>query len=302
LFIFAPEFDDPMNAQKPIAKSPISDAFFSKNVTENYWANGCFCARCRNITGFTFTGKEKDPETGYSYFGARYLDHELMTMWLSVDPMADKYPSISPYAYCVWNPVKLVDPKGKEVEYSSFRDWFYVLTQRMFNKGFRLRYKDLRDSKEVYVFNNNDKGENKLTFNNEKIFINYSLGENEKKEKATVFSLLRHETEHAVQFEYGEVGFVRDDSGKWRSLNYDIYDELKARDFEASSFIILNPQSIYGRWGSEGSALETREQQIDFLKNNCNFKSSEILLDNRQEDVDGDETRYALPHRNRTYK
>ncbi len=36
-------------------------------------------------------------------------------MWLSVDPMADKYPSISPYAYCAWNPVKLVDPDGREV-------------------------------------------------------------------------------------------------------------------------------------------------------------------------------------------
>lgn len=30
--------------------------------------------------------------------------------------MADKYPNISPYAYCVWNPVKLVDPDG--------RDWY----------------------------------------------------------------------------------------------------------------------------------------------------------------------------------
>ena len=39
---------------------------------------------------FTFTGKERDEETGYGYFGARYMDHELMTMWLSVDPMADK--------------------------------------------------------------------------------------------------------------------------------------------------------------------------------------------------------------------
>ena len=54
---------------------------------------------------FTFTGKERDNETGYGYFGARYMDHELMTMWLSVDPLADKYPSISPYAYCAWNPV-----------------------------------------------------------------------------------------------------------------------------------------------------------------------------------------------------
>ena len=64
---------------------------------------------------FVFTGKERDEETGYGYFGARYMDHELMTSWLSVDPMADKYPSISPYAYCAWNPVKLVDPDGCEV-------------------------------------------------------------------------------------------------------------------------------------------------------------------------------------------
>ena len=61
------------------------------------------------------TGKERDEETGYGYFGARYMDHELMTMWLSVDPMANKYPSISPYAYCAWNPVKLVDPDGEDI-------------------------------------------------------------------------------------------------------------------------------------------------------------------------------------------
>lgn len=60
-------------------------------------------------------GKEKDEETGYGYFGARYMDHELTTMWLSVDPLADKYPNNSPYAYCAWNPVKLVDPDGRDV-------------------------------------------------------------------------------------------------------------------------------------------------------------------------------------------
>lgn len=64
---------------------------------------------------FVFTGKERDEETGYGYFGARYMDHELMTGWLSVDPMADKYPNISPYAYCAWNPVKLVDPDGRKI-------------------------------------------------------------------------------------------------------------------------------------------------------------------------------------------
>ena len=67
------------------------------------------------FTPSSCTGKERDEETGYSYFGARYMDHALLTGWLSVDPMADKYPSLSPYNYCAWNPIKLVDPDGNEV-------------------------------------------------------------------------------------------------------------------------------------------------------------------------------------------
>ena len=90
------------------------DAFSSKNrygttFTSDY-DQGCFIV----FECCSFTGKERDEETGYGYFGARYMDHELMTMWLSVDPMTNKYPSISPYAYCAWNPVKLVDPDGRE--------------------------------------------------------------------------------------------------------------------------------------------------------------------------------------------
>lgn len=65
-------------------------------------------------SSFTFTGKERDEETGYSYFGARYYDSELSGLFLSIDPMSNKYPSISPYAYCAWNPVKLVDPDGND--------------------------------------------------------------------------------------------------------------------------------------------------------------------------------------------
>ena len=61
---------------------------------------------------FVSTGKERDAETGYGYFGARYMDHELMTMWLSVDPLADKYPSISPYASYANNMVSLTQIKS----------------------------------------------------------------------------------------------------------------------------------------------------------------------------------------------
>ena len=63
---------------------------------------------------YTFSAKEKDSETGLSYFGSRYYSSDL-SVWLSVDPMASKYPSLSPYVYCANNPVKVVDPNGEEI-------------------------------------------------------------------------------------------------------------------------------------------------------------------------------------------
>jgi len=66
-------------------------------------------------TPYTFSGKEKDAETGYGYFGARYYDSGL-SIWLSVDPMSDKYPGMSPYNYCMNNPVIFVDPDGRDYE------------------------------------------------------------------------------------------------------------------------------------------------------------------------------------------
>ena len=60
----------------------------------------------------SFTGKETDCETGFSYFGARYYDPSLLTSWTAVDPMSDDYPNISPYHYYHWNPIRLTDPSG----------------------------------------------------------------------------------------------------------------------------------------------------------------------------------------------
>ena len=63
---------------------------------------------------YTFTGKERDEETGYTYHGARYYDASFLTSWLAIDPMADKYPSMSPYNYCAWNPICAIDPNGMD--------------------------------------------------------------------------------------------------------------------------------------------------------------------------------------------
>ena len=93
-------------------------------------------------------------ETGLSYFGARYYDSDLMTGWLSVDPLADKYPGLSPYNYCAWNPIKLVDPDGNRPIplYNNYNGWYVKLDSRFglrnpqikkasrFHKGIDLNY------------------------------------------------------------------------------------------------------------------------------------------------------------------
>ena len=62
---------------------------------------------------FTFSAKEKDSETGLSYFGSRYYSSDL-SVWLSVDPMSDKYAYQSNYVYCSNNPLIMIDPNGED--------------------------------------------------------------------------------------------------------------------------------------------------------------------------------------------
>jgi RHS repeat-associated protein len=61
---------------------------------------------------YKFNGKEMDAETGLYYYGARYYDPR-MSMFYGVDPLADKYCSISPYIYCSNNPIRRIDPDGR---------------------------------------------------------------------------------------------------------------------------------------------------------------------------------------------
>ena len=69
---------------------------------------------------YKFIGKERDTETDYDYFGARYYA-SICPSWISVDPLADNYPGLNPYAYCGWNPIKFVDPDGRKIVIGS---WF----------------------------------------------------------------------------------------------------------------------------------------------------------------------------------
>ena len=60
---------------------------------------------------YRFNAKELDEDTGLYYYGARYYNPRL-SIWYGVDPLAEKYASWSPYAYCGNNPINYIDPDG----------------------------------------------------------------------------------------------------------------------------------------------------------------------------------------------
>ena len=128
---------------------------------------------------FTFTGKEKDSESGFYYFGARYYDCDLSGLFLSVDPMADKYPSMSPYAYCAWNPVKLIDPMGDSLKLVGTDDCKKAALSQMKSKTNNLTFSYSDDGTVSYSGNPKTEMEMYMAsiLDNENILINLEVQE-----------------------------------------------------------------------------------------------------------------------------
>ena len=93
--------DNDGNVVQSVAYIPYGEVFIEeRNGTWN--------------TPYLFNGKELDEETGLYYYGARYLN-PTNGMWLSTDPLFEDYKGVSPYAYCMGNPVKMTDVEGEWV-------------------------------------------------------------------------------------------------------------------------------------------------------------------------------------------
>jgi len=101
-------------------------------------------------TNYLFNAKELDNETGLYYYGARYLD-PTGAMWLSVDPVF--HAGTSPYAYCLGNPVKMVDPDGRVETY-------YNIKGKEIGKGTNSDDNSkyvIRDKNDIKLLNNSKK-------------------------------------------------------------------------------------------------------------------------------------------------
>jgi RHS repeat-associated protein len=64
-----------------------------------------------------FTGHEKESDLAEGFYTTEYRLYDARVgRWLSVDPLFEKYVSMSPYNYCAGNPVMMVDPDGRELK------------------------------------------------------------------------------------------------------------------------------------------------------------------------------------------
>jgi RHS repeat-associated protein len=70
---------------------------------------------------YKFGGKEEEPMHGLNLydFGARQLDYSYTSRFTTMDPLAEKKPWLSPYAYCANNPVRFIDPDGRKFVYAA---------------------------------------------------------------------------------------------------------------------------------------------------------------------------------------
>ena len=68
-----------------------------------------------SIQPYRFNGKESQEFAGLPYldYGARFY-HPLSSRWTTMDPLSEKYYSVSPYAFCSGNPVNFVDVDGMD--------------------------------------------------------------------------------------------------------------------------------------------------------------------------------------------
>ncbi|MDR2409844.1 MAG: RHS repeat-associated core domain-containing protein, partial [Bacteroidales bacterium] len=91
------------NVVQQVHYAPFGEVIIEYNA---YWHQG-------KVPDYKFNAKELDEENGMYYYSARYYNPPT---FISRDPLFEKYFWMSPYAYCMNNPLIFIDPTGEDVE------------------------------------------------------------------------------------------------------------------------------------------------------------------------------------------
>ena len=91
--------------------------------TNHYYPFGGVFANSTSVQPYKYNGKELDTKKGLNWYdyGARHYDAAL-GRFATVDPSSESYYETSPYTYCYNNPIKHIDPNGKDGIISIYGD------------------------------------------------------------------------------------------------------------------------------------------------------------------------------------
>jgi RHS repeat-associated protein len=137
--------------------------------------------------------------------GARLADN-VLGRWLSMDPLAEKYYSISLYAYCLGNSVKYIDKDGKKVEFAAgvseqFKKDFGEAVKHLNKYGAGGMLSELHKSSTMYYI---DEATKSSEFNATTKTIFWFPRKGLLTDELHVLSattILNHEIDHALQFD-----------------------------------------------------------------------------------------------------
>ena len=181
-------------------------------------------------TPYLFNAKEFDEETGLYYYGARYYEPRL-SLWMSVDPLQEKYPNISTYCYAANNPIKFIDSDGRKLLFASG-------TTEAFKQKFRAAIMYLHEHNADGIIAQIDKSSTI-------IYITERVGEASafSKTKKTIYwdpnmgvltssdkkmspvAVLNHEADHTLQYLKNPDKFAQD--SKTLDPDYDDKEEMR---------------------------------------------------------------------------
>jgi hypothetical protein len=148
-------------------------------------------------------------------YGARQY-YPILCRWDRVDPLCEKYYSVSPYAYCGNNPVKNVDPDGKIIviakgaSESFIRDYEQTV-QTIEEKGCGDVWRALNDSPEVYTLVESSGNSNSFDSSTKTISWNSRKGLYTSNDVyLSPATRLNHELSHALQFDMNPEQYKKD--------------------------------------------------------------------------------------------
>jgi RHS repeat-associated protein len=219
---------------------------------------------------YLYGGKERETMMGINNydFTARTLDE--YGRFTTQDPLAEKYPWISQYAYCLNNPVNNIDPDGRKVYFApgvsqAFKSQFTTAVQYLNEKGAAGMLAKLHASDGVYYI---AEGHDRSNFSYTKNTINWDpdlgLLTNEDIVMSPT-SVLNHEIDHALQYDTNRNQFLRDVGTP----------EDDYRNLEEKRVITGSEQTTARKLGEIGTDKVTRTDHKGILYETKGVKSTE---------------------------